>query len=101
MNKTDHIKSLLPAYENGDITLDEIHEKVGCTRSFLNQIIPITFRKNLIQSVNRKNFKKIQFIDAAKQIVQKHSKTVADWDSMTEKEKEPYLKTELPWTERN
>jgi len=91
MNKSDHIRSLIPKYKNGDITLDEIQKTVGCSRVLLYQIIPISFQEKIIQNVNYKNFEKIKLIDASKIIVQSKSKTIGDWDNMTKKEREPYI----------
>lgn len=86
MNKTEQIKSLIPKYEEGEITIDEIEQKVKCSRALIYRLIPVIHKaERLDYSIVDNRIAGIIF-----NYNQYKSKTIADWDSMTEIEKQKY-----------
>jgi len=95
MNKTERIKKLIPKFYKDELSIQDIADLVNCHYSTVSQVITRHELKAI--EVEKMNFKKqneTNFELSIKALSEdntiKKAKTIADWDSMTEEEKNEY-----------
>jgi predicted DNA-binding protein YlxM (UPF0122 family) len=95
MTKSDQVKKLIPEFYKGELSIQDIADKINCHYSTVAQVI--TRHKLKVIEIEKMNFKKenetnfelsIKSLSEANTI--KKAKTIADWSTMTEEEKNEY-----------
>ena len=95
MTKSDQVKQLIPEFYKGELSIQDIAEKIECHYSTVSQVI--TRHKLKVIEIEKMNFKKenetnfelsIKSLSEANTI--KKAKTIGDWSTMTEEEKNEY-----------
>jgi predicted DNA-binding protein YlxM (UPF0122 family) len=95
MTKSDQVKQLIPEFYKGELSMQDIADKIECHYSTVSQVI--TRHKLKVIEVEKMNFKKenetnfelsIKALKESKPVMK--AKTIADWNTMTEEEKNEY-----------
>jgi predicted DNA-binding protein YlxM (UPF0122 family) len=95
MTKSDQVKQLIPEFYKGELSIQDIADKIECHYSTVSQVI--TRHKLKVIEIEKMNFKKeneTNFELSIKSLSEdntiKKAKTIADWSTMTEEEKNEY-----------
>ena len=95
MTKSDQVKQLIPEFYKGELSIQDIADKIECHYSTVAQVI--TRHKLKVLEVEKMNFKKenetnfelsIKALKESQPVIK--SFTIADWATMTEEEKNEY-----------
>jgi predicted DNA-binding protein YlxM (UPF0122 family) len=95
MTKSDQVKQLIPEFYKGELSIQDIADKIECHYATVSQVI-IRHKLKVIE-IEKMNFKKenetnfelsIKSLSEANTI--KKAKTIGDWSTMTEEEKNEY-----------
>ena len=95
MTKSDQVKQLIPEFYKGELSIQDIADKINCNYSTVSQVI--TSHKLKVIEIEKMNFKKeneTNFELSIKSLSEdntiKKAKTIGDWSTMTEEEKNEY-----------